>query len=84
MIKSKIHLPCIHRERIMIQIEMHIWLKTMLVPENLPDSVLDDIFDLCVSQYHDVRNYGQGLLMKVLGRTEPFGHKKVMLRYKSV
>ena len=80
MIRSKMHLPCVHRERITIQLEMQLWVKTMLVPENLPDLVLGDVFDLSVSLYHNVRSYAQGLLFKILGRTEKYSHKQVCVR----
>ena len=70
LVKSKRHLSCIHRERTEIQYELHLWVKTMVGEDVLPEDALDDIFELATSHYQDVRSYSQTLLHKILGRTD--------------
>ena len=68
LVQNKKHLWNIHIDRICIQHETHIWLKNFLVSETLPDQVIRDIFQLCISNYSEVRSYAQDLLFKILNR----------------
>ncbi len=55
LVSNKEHLETIHIDRIAIQHETHLWLKNFLVEETLPTNMLDNVFELSVSQYSDVR-----------------------------
>lgn len=70
LIRSKKHLESVLIERITIQYEMHLWLTNTLVMEStLPKSIaLQDIFQLSISHYSEVRAYAQDLLQKIVSR----------------
>jgi len=78
LVKGKKHLPSVHLERITLQWENHLWLKNLLVAETLPDSLLNNLFSLCIHRYSEVRVVAQDLLLKVIGRVGKSSHSKVI------
>lgn len=80
LVKSKKHLESILIERILIQHESHLWLKSMVVEENLPKVVLLDLLELSISLYSDVRSYSQDILYKILTRVPKFSHQVILPR----
>ena len=71
LVGNKKHLWNIHIDRICVQHETQIWLKNFLVHETLPEQLQRDIYQLCVSQYSEVRHAAQELLFKIVNRVVP-------------
>ncbi len=46
----------------------HLWMKNMILCSRPSPEVITALFELCTSQYADVRMFSQDLLAKVLRR----------------
>ena len=59
VVRGKKHLPSVICDRILLQHEIHLWVRSMLSVRSLPPQALRDIMDLSISMYHDVRSGAQ-------------------------
>lgn len=64
MIRSKLHLESVLIDRIVIQHEIHLWLKNYIVNETVPKGLVHDLFELSTSLYSEVRSYSQDVVKK--------------------
>ena len=71
LVCSKKHLRNIHIDRICVQHETQMCLKNFLVQETLLEQLQKDIYQLCVSQYSEVRIAAQELLSNIVSQVIP-------------
>ena len=68
LIRNKKHLESVLIDRILIQYESFIWLKNLLLTDQLSVEIIDNIFTLATYRYSEVRSFAQDLLNKILSR----------------
>ena len=78
LVRSKIHLPGVHIDRVCLQWETHLWLKNLLCLETLPRELMEDVLELCTHRYSEVRIAAQELLLKMTARLGPASHSLVV------
>ena len=71
LVCNKKHLRNIHIDRICVQHETQMCLKNFLVQETLPEQLQKDIYQLCVSQYSEVRIAAQELMSNIVSQVIP-------------